>query len=263
MKSALRCWAGAAVSLALVFGPAPAASTGPLTVAAAADFQFALRELARGFEQRTGRQVRLVIGSSENLTTQIERGAPFDLLFSADVGRPERLVREGLADRASLIRYAAGRLVVVVPKDSRVEFDRQGLAALDDDAVKKIAIANPRFAPYGRAAVAALEHFGLYSRLAGKLVLGEDVSQATQFVVSGNAQAGFSALALMLAPGAKPVGRYWLVPADSYPPLEQAAVVLRSSGEKDLAQAFLQGLATPQAAAILARYGFAIPEKKR
>lgn len=252
------------LALSLASGWArPSAASGELTVAAAADFQFALRDLASAFERRTGAQLRLVFGSTENLTTQIERGAPFDLFFSADVDRPERLEREGLAEPGSLVRYAVGRLVVCVPTDSPLDFGRRGLAALEDASVKKIALANPRFAPYGRAAVAALEHFGLYSRLSSRLVFGEDVSQAAQFVASGNAQAAFTALALMRAPGAANSSRYWVVPADSYPPLEQAAVIVRSSTRKQTARAFLDDFASPAARAILARYGFAPPENNR
>jgi molybdate transport system substrate-binding protein len=255
---------GVLAALFLAFALPPARAAGQLTVAAAADTQFAMRELAKQFEQKSGTPVRLVIGSSGNLTTQIEHGAPFDLFFSADVEHPEKLAREGLAAPGTLTRYAVGRLVVFVPAESRLDLEHRGLAALEAAAVKKIAIANPRFAPYGRAAVAALRHAGLYEKLEPKLVLGEDVAQTTQFVVSGNAQAGLTALALMLAPGRRPAGRWWVVPLDAYPPLAQAAVIVERSHEQKAARAFLQFLGTPEARGILQRYGFAEPgEKKR
>lgn len=241
----------------------PAAPAGQLTIAAAADTQFAMRDLIANFERRTGSTARLVIGSSGNLTTQIEHGAPFDLFFSADVDHPEKLEREGLIAPGSLARYAVGRLVVFVPQNSPLDLIHNGLRALDSPSVKKIAIANPRFAPYGRAAVAALRHAGLYDKFEPKLVLGEDVAQATQFVASGNAQAGLTALALMLAPGKRPAGRYWLVPLDAYPPLDQAAVVVRRSDRQALARSFLDFLQTPQARAILSRYGFGQPAAQR
>lgn len=238
-------------------------SAGPLTIAAAADTQFALREWVAAFERRTGVAIRLVTGSSGNLTTQIEHGAPYDLFFSADVEHAQKLEREGFAAPGSLTRYAVGRLVVFVPADSPLDLERAGLEALASSSVKKIAIANPRFAPYGRAAVAALRHAGLYDKLESKIVLGEDVAQTTQFVASGNAQAGLTALALMLAPGHRAAGRYWLVPPGDYPALEQAAVIVAHSRQQALARSFLDFLGTPAARAILSRYGFGEPAAPR
>jgi len=258
--------ARSAVVLAAVLAclaPVSVRAAGPLTIAAAADLQFAMRALIQGFERQSGAPVRLVLGSSGNLTAEIEHGAPFDLFFSADVAHPEQLEREAVAEPGSLVRYAVGRLVVYVPPGSPLDLNEQGLSALENPAVRKIAIANPGFAPYGRAAVAALRHAGLYEKLQPRLVLGEDVSQTTQFVVSGNAQAALTALALMLAPGAKPPGRYWLVPPEDYPPLEQAAVIVKGSSQKQLARAFLAYIETPEARSIFSRYGFALPSEKR
>jgi molybdate transport system substrate-binding protein len=260
MKRLIWFWTGI---LALALSPlsVPARAAGELTIAAAADLQFAMRALIQGFERKSGARVRLVLGSSGNLTTEIEHGAPFDLFFSADVEHAEELAKNGMAVPGSLIRYAVGRLVVFVPPGSQLDFQRQGLTALKNPAVRKIAIANPRFAPYGQAAVAALRHAGVYETLEPRIVMGEDVSQTTQFVVSGNAQAALTALALMLAPGAKPPGRYWLVPLKDYPPLDQAAVIVNNSRQKQLARAFLAYIQTPQAQSIFSRYGFARPEK--
>jgi molybdate transport system substrate-binding protein len=263
MKTSAHVWTSALLSLLLFIRPTRPVGSDQLTVAAAADLEFAIGDLAHRFERQSGQRIRLVIGSSGNLTSEIEQGAPFDLFFSADVDHPERLVREGLAEPGSLVRYAIGRLVVYVPEGSPLDFAGHGLVALEDPAVRKIAIANPGFAPYGRAAIAALRHFGLYDKLAPELVLGEDVSQATQFVESGNAQAGLTALALMLAPSGKPPGRYWIVPVDAYPPLEQAAVIVRGSTHKKLARAFLDDVETPGASAVLGRYGFVQPTGER
>jgi molybdate transport system substrate-binding protein len=253
-----------AAAMLLVLLPAPVHAAGQLTVAAAADLQYALRALIQGFERHSGLRVRLVLGSSGNLTTQIEQGAPFDLFFSADTQHPEKLQRENLIEPGSLLRCAVGRLVVYVPADSTLDLEHQGLAALTGPSVRKIAIANPRFAPYGRAAVAALRHAGLYEKLQPRLVLGEDVAQTTQFVVSGNAQAGLTALSLMFGPGTKSRGRYWLVPAGAYPPIEQAVVIVARSHEKRLARAFLDYLHTAEGRSTLQHYGFAVPgpEKK-
>lgn len=255
-------WFGMAI-LMLALSPlsVPARAASELTIAAAADLQFAMHALIQGFERKNGTQAKLVLGSSGNLTTEIEHGAPFDLFFSADVAHPEQLVKNGMAAPGSFVRYAVGRLVVYLPPDSPLDLKRQGLAALKNPAVRKIAIANPRFAPYGQAAVAALRHAGLYETLDPRIVMGEDVSQTTQFVVSGNAQAALTALSLMLAPGQKPPGRYWLVPLEDYPPLDQAAVIVNRSSQKPLARAFLAFVKTPEGQAILSRYGFA-PEGK-
>lgn len=243
--------------------PAGAPASGELTIAAAADLQFALRAVAEGFERKSGARVRLVLGSSGNLTAQIEQGAPYDLFFSADVRHPERLEREGLIVKNSLVVYGEGHLVVFVPKDSPLDLEKQGLAALTDPSVRRIAMANPRFAPYGQAAVEALEHAGLYAKLAPRLVLGEDVSQTTQFVVSGNAQAALTAQSLMFAPGTADHGRYWLVPLADYRPLAQAAVLVARSPNQRLARALLAYLEAPAGQAALARYGFVRPEAKR
>ncbi len=247
----------ALVLLALL--PARARATGQLTVAAAADLQYAMRALIQKFERHSGAHVRLVLGSSGNLTTQIEHGAPYDMFFSADVRHPELLEREHMIVPGSLVRYAVGSLVVYVPAGSRLDIQHQGLAALTAPSVQKIAIANPRFAPYGRAAVAALRHTDLYERLQPRIVLGEDVSQTTQFVVSGNAQAAITALSLMFAPGTRSRGRYWIVPATDYPPIDQAVVIVRRSSEKRLARAFLDFLATPEGRSIFHHYGFTVP----
>ncbi len=238
-------------------------AAGEITAAAAADLNAALTEIAANYQKATGNTVRLVFGSSGNLFNQIQNGAPFDVFFSADLDYPQKLVGAGVAEPSSLYRYAVGRLVLWIPASSPLDVEQRGMNALLDPSVKKIAIANPQHAPYGRAAVAALKHFGLYDKVADRLVLGENVSQAAQFVESGNAQAGIVALSHALAPAMKDKGRYWEIPADAYPALEQGVVILSHSPNKKEAAAFLEYLKTATSVAVLRRYGFSLPEARK
>jgi molybdate transport system substrate-binding protein len=234
-----------------------------IVVAAAADLNAALPQIVESYTKRTSQTVTLSFGSSGNLTTQIQNGAPFDIFFSADEEYPRQLIAEGFADKDTLYRYAIGRLALWVPSDSPLDLSKLGMKALLDPSVKKIAIANPTHAPYGRAAEAALKHLAIYDQVATELVLGENVSQAVQFVESGNAQAGLIALSHALAPTMKDKGRYWIVPPDSYPPLNQAAVVLSRSKRKDAARRFLEFLRSPEAASLLTSNGFSLPAEAR
>jgi molybdate transport system substrate-binding protein len=235
------------------------ASAQTITVAAAADLNAPLTELAADYQKQTGVHVKLAFGASGSLFTQIENGAPFDLFFSADEDYPERLAQAGLAERPSLYRYAVGKLVLWVPAASPLNVEDRGMNVLLDPSVKKIAIANPQHAPYGRAAEAALRHLGLYEKVADRLVLGENVSQAAQFVESGSAQAGFVALSHALAPAMRGKGRYWEVSVNAYPPLNQALVITSRSAHKKEAAAFVDFLKKPGAIAKLRQYGLAIP----
>src|SRR3984893_2295344 len=232
-----------------------------INVAAAADLSSALREIGDGFQKKTGTTVKLSFGASGALTQQIQNGAPFDLFFSADMDYPRQLIASGQADAASLYQYAVGRLVLWVPSNSALDIEHQGMNALLDASVKKVAIANPQHAPYGRAAVAAMKHSGVYDRVAGRLVLGESVSQAAQFVESGNAQAGFVALAHAVAPGMRGKGKYWEVPPGDYPPLAQGVVVLSHSQHKKEAAQFLEYIKTKESADLFQKYGFTLPGK--
>lgn len=234
-----------------------------ITVAAAADLSAALPEIAAQYKSQTGQDVKLIFGSSGNLTSQIQNGAPFDVFFSADEEYPEQLAGDGLADKDTLYRYAVGRLVLWVPSNSALDLAKLGMQALLDPSVKKIAIANPEHAPYGRAAAGALRHFGIYDQVSSRLVLGENVSQAAQFVESGNAQAGLIALSHALAPALKAKGRYWTVPLDTYPALNQAAVVLSHSKQQAAARKFLEFVRSPGATSLLTSYGFSLPVEKR
>lgn len=230
-----------------------------LTVAAAADLQFAFHDLGAQFEKQTGIAVRVTYGSSGNFTTQIENGAPFDLFFSADVQYPQKLVSEGYAEAGSLYRYADGKLVLWVPNGSKIDLSK-GMEALLDSGIRKIAIANPKHAPYGRAAVAAMKSAGVYDKVEGKLVLGENISQTAQFVQSGTADVGMVALSLAVSPGMNSSGRYVEVPAMDYPAIEQGAAILKQSKQKVEAAKFLDFMKTPVAKQILEKYGFVVPK---
>jgi molybdate transport system substrate-binding protein len=230
-----------------------------IIVAAAADMSSALPQLAATYTKKTGLTVKLSFGSSGNLANQIRNGAPFDIFFSADEEYPQQLIAEGLAAKDTLYRYAVGRLVLWVPSDSPLDLSKLGIQVLLDPSVKKISIANPATAPYGRAAAAALRHFGIYDQVSSRLVLGENVSQAAQFVESGNAQVGLIALSHALAPALKDKGRYWTIPLDTYPTLNQAAVVLSKSKQPDAARKFLEFLRSPEANSMLSSYGFSVP----
>jgi molybdate transport system substrate-binding protein len=239
------------------------ALAGDLTVAAAADLSLVLQPIVNDFQRQTGNTVRLSFGSSGDFFNQIQNGAPYDVFLSADLGYPQKLVKLGFADAGSLHTYAVGRLVLWVPTSSKLDLQHQGMQALLDPSVHKVAIANPQHAPYGRAAVAALRHFGLYDQLAGRLVLGENISQAAQFAESGNAQVGILALAHAVAPSVQKLGRYWLVPADSYPALEQGVVIISRSQSKTLAAQFLKYLAAPESQTIFRQFGFVTPKGTR
>jgi molybdate transport system substrate-binding protein len=230
-----------------------------LTVAAAADLSTALKQIGDAYEKKTSVKVRLSFGASGALTQQIQNGGPFDLFFSADMEYPRQLIAAGNADGASLYQYAVGKLVLWVPADSSLDLEHQGMNVLLDPSLKKIAIANPQHAPYGRAAVAALQHAGVYDHVADRLVLGENVSQAAQFVESGNAQAGFVALAHALAPEMRGKGKYWEVPSEFYPPLAQGVVVLSRSQHKKEAVDFLAYIKTKESSDVLRKYGFTLP----
>ena len=230
-----------------------------ITVAAASDLSFVLQDLAARFEKRTDTQVKLSFGSSGNFFAQIQNGAPYDVFFSADIEYPQRLEQAGLSEPRTLYRYATGKLVLWALKESPVDVSH-GLPALLDASVKKVAVANPAHAPYGRAAVSALRRESLYDKLAAKLVFGENISQTAQFVLTGNADAGIIAMSLALSPPVESKGKYFVIAQQDYPPLEQAAVILRSSKNKQLAKQFVDFLKRPESVALFKSYGFSPAE---
>lgn len=249
--------AKSALLFALVFAGQLSVSQ-ELTIAAAADLQFALFDLGARFQKGSGTKVTLLYGSSGNFAQQIQNGAPFDIFFSANLDYPKQLEASGLTEPGTFYQYAQGKLVLWAPNESKLDL-ALGLKALLDPAVKKIAIANPQHAPYGKAAVAAMQQEKIYDRLKDKLVLGENISQTASFVTSGAADAGLVALSLALSPNMKEHGRYAEVPASDYPAIEQACVVLRSAKNKEAARKFLEFVKTSTAKEILRTYGFEVP----
>ncbi|HSK53703.1 MAG TPA: molybdate ABC transporter substrate-binding protein [Jiangellales bacterium] len=235
--------------------PEPTAGT-VVRIAAASDLRFALEEVAELVaSEHPGIELAVTYGSSGQFVQQIGNGAPFDLYLSADLAYPQQLVDEGLAESGDVFSYGVGRLVVWAAEESPVD-PGEGLAVLADPAVRTVAIANPDHAPYGRAAVEALRAAGVWDVVEPKLVLGENVSQASDFVRSGNADAGVVALSLALAPSAGADGRWAEVPLELFSPLEQGGVVL--AGARDLAatRAVRYVLLGEEGRAVLASYGF-------
>jgi molybdate transport system substrate-binding protein len=226
-----------------------------LTIAAAADLQPVLARLTEAFQRETGHTVRTSFGSSGNLFAQIQNGAPYDVFLSADIEYPRQLETAGLAEPDTLMTYAAGSIVLWARRGSPVDV-RRGLTALTGGQARRIAIANPAHAPYGRAAVAALERAGIYERVRAKLVFGENVEQAAQFVESGNADAGLIPLVLAKSAPLAASGDYATIPPTLSPLLEQGAIVIRKSQNKDAARAFLAYLRRSDVAAIFAQAGF-------
>jgi molybdate transport system substrate-binding protein len=229
-----------------------------ITAAVAADLQFAMQEISTRFRQESGRSVKLIYGSSGNFAQQLQNGAPFDMFFSANLDYPKQLEAAGLIEPGSFYEYAIGKIVVWVPNDSKLELGL-GLKALLDPSIKKIAIANPQHAPYGKAAVAALQKENIYEQVKDKFVLGENISQTASFVASGSADAGIVALSLALSPNMQDKGRYLEVPSGEYPAIEQACVIMRSSKNKDIARGFLKFVQSSPIRELLLKYGFAVP----
>jgi molybdate transport system substrate-binding protein len=225
-----------------------------IRVAAASDLNFAIKEIISGFEHKTGHTVALTLGSSGNLSTQIMQGAPFQVFLSAALDYAQQLEKVGRAETGSMFVYGRGRIVIWVPKNSPIDVEKLGMQSLLDKSVRKIAIANPEHAPYGRAAVEAMEKASVYAQVKSKIVLGESISQAAQFVQSGAADIGIIAISLAASDPMKQSGRYWLVPDSMHQPLEQAAVLVK--GASLAARSFYEWLRSPEASTILRRFGF-------
>jgi molybdate transport system substrate-binding protein len=254
----------AAVGLVAMVAGLPGRAFGEdLVIAAASDLNFAFKELVAGFEKTSGIHVKLTLGSSGNFYSQIQNGAPYDLYFSADVRYPQKLIEAGHAQPDSLYKYAIGRIVLWAPKSSPVPVEQRGMESLLDPSIQKIAVANPKHAPYGRAAVAAMEYFQVHERVKDRLVLGENIAQAAQFVESGAADIGVIALSLALAPSMKAGGKYWEIPASAHPPLEQGAVLLKGSKNVKGARAFLDFIKHEAGQKVMAKYGFIVPDGRQ
>lgn len=234
-----------------------AAAQGPdVRVAAAADLQAALPDIVSRFQKETGLRVQPTFGSSGNFFNQIQNGAPFDVFLSADIQYPRRLHADGLGE--PVVSYGTGRLVVWTRHDSGIDLAR-GLDAVLHPRVRRIAIANPKVAPYGRAAEAALRSQGLYPKVSQRLVFGENVLQAAQFAQSGNADVAIVSLSLALGPTMKAAGGYTIVPSSLHPPIEQGGSVLRGARNVAAARRFLAFLGRRDIVDHLAREGFEAP----
>ncbi len=237
---------------------ATAARAGEVQVAVAANFAGPMARIGEGFTAATGHVLKLSTGSTGKFYTQVVSGAPFEVLVAADDETPRKLIAEGHAVAGSSFTYALGRLVLWSAQPGFV--DDRG-AVLASDKVKHLAIANPKVAPYGAAALEVIKARGLADALTPKLVTGESIAQAFQFVATGNAEIGFVALSQVAVPGQPPKGSYWLVPPGLYGEIRQDAVLLKA-GEKNPAAAALLGYLKGEAAQRVIRdfgYGLAAP----
>ena len=228
-----------------------------ITVAAAANIQFTLDEIKAVFEKNTGINVKTIIGSSGKLTAQIENGAPFDVFLSADVDYPNRLFKEGLTVGTSKI-YAYGHLVLWTLKDMDLS---KGVSVLSDASTKKIVIASPQIAPYGRQAVNAMKYYHLYPNIQSKLVYGENIAQVNQFITTQSVDVGLTAKSVVLADNMKNQGKWVEVDPQSYQPIAQGAVILKYASKEHLqaAQQFFDFLFSDECKPILEKYGYTLP----
>jgi molybdate transport system substrate-binding protein len=249
MKSLLGSAIGGLFTALALFsfsGPAGAAET---NIAVAANFTEPAKEIAAAFAVRTGHKAVLSFGATGQFYTQITQDAPFTVLLAADAATPKKAVDAGLAVAGSQFTYAIGRLVLWGKSPSLPA----GEAVLKAGGFDKLAIANPQLAPYGAAAVRALQKLGVYEALVPKLVQGTSIAQAFQFVETGNAELGFVALSQVIA---RAPGQYWVVPGALYDPIRQDAVLLRKGADDAVAKAFLDFLKGPEALAVIEKYGY-------
>lgn len=223
-------------------------------VAVAANFSAPMQKIAQAFEQDTGHQARLAFGSTGKFYAQIRNGAPFQLLLAADDTTPARLVAEGLGLADSRFSYATGRLVLWSKQPGLV--DAQGAVLKNAGSFERIALADPKLAPYGAAAVQALGKLGLLEALAPKFVQGESIAQTYQFIATENAALGFVALSQVQVDGRVAQGSAWLVPAHLHEPIRQDALLLKAGLGNPAAVALLQYLRGDKARAIIRTYGY-------
>lgn len=240
-------------------GAAAAAWADTATVAVAANFSAPLEALAARFERDTGNEITIAAGSTGQLYAQITNGAPFDVFLAADRHRPELLAREKLGDPRTRFTYAVGRLVLWTRRVE--EFSDLGLDVLRTDDFRWLAIANPRLAPYGEAARQVLERLGLWESLQPRIVLGQNIAQAFAMVESRSADLGLVALSQAVAYSGR--AAYVRVPTDLYDPIRQDAILLEHGRGNRAAAAFMQFLAGPQAAAIITKFGYSLPDRGR
>ncbi len=245
-----------ALLAACVFVLSPFANAEKATIAAAADLKFAMDEIITTFKQANAAdQVDVVYGSSGKFHTQIQQEAPYDLFFSADIGFPRELAKAGFA--ASEVKpYALGRIVLW---SATMDASKLTLASLADPKITRVAIANPKHAPYGKRAAEALQAAGVWDKVEPKLVYGENIAHTAQFVQTGNAQVGIIALALALSPELASKGGYWLIPDNLHAPLEQGFIVTKRAEGNALAKRFADYMGSKPARAVMTKYGFVLP----
>ena len=240
-------------TFAALLATAPKARADEVSVAVAANFAGPLAKIGEGFTSATGHTLKVSAGSTGKFYSQINAGAPFEILIAADDETPKRLIAEGLAVKGSNFTYAIGKLVLWSAQPGYV--DDQG-AALAAGRFTHLAIANPKLAPYGQAAMEVLKARGLADAIAPKLVTAESIAQAYQFVATGNAELGFVALSQVAPPGKPAAGSYWLVPASLYGEIRQNAVLLKTGEKNPAAAALLAYLKSAPAKAVIQAYGY-------
>lgn len=246
-----------ATAFLLVLSLVLPAGADSITVAAASDLKFAMDEIAALFKQtHPTDEVELVYGSSGKFHTQIQQGAPYDLYFSADIAYPRALAEKGLAASA-VIPYGVGRIALW---SATLDASKMTLESLADPAIRRIAIANPRHAPYGQRAEEALRAAGMWEGVEDRLVYGESIAHAAQFVQTGNAQVGVLALSLVLNPELASKGGYFLIPEELHRPLEQGFIITQRAKDNALAKKFADAMRASESRAIMTKYGFALPD---
>ncbi|TWP23780.1 molybdate ABC transporter substrate-binding protein [Apibacter muscae] len=230
-----------------------------VTIAAAANLRYVLDEIKEQYTKENPEvQLQMIYGSSGTLTQQILNGAPYNLFLSADTKFPESIVKKGMAEGLP-INYCYGRLAMW---SSSIEVSK-GLSILTSPQVKKIAVANPSQAPYGETAVNLLKKFNLYNQIENKIVWGENINQTAQFASSGNAEVGFIALSLALAPQMKEKGQYYVLPENQALPIAQAAVLIKGQENNKQAQTFLNYIVSPKCSSLWEKYGYGLAIKKQ
>lgn len=232
-----------------------------MRVAAASDLNAALTDVIARFGGSHDVDVTVSYGSSGNFYAQLLNQAPFDMFLSADVTYPNQLAARGLTLPQSEFTYAFGHLVLWAPQASPIDVEHGGLQSLKQASIAHVAIANPEHAPYGRAAVAAMQSAGVYDAVQPKLVLGENVAQAMQFVQSGAADVGLVAMSLTQAPAVKGKGRLFELPPNSYPRVEQGGTILKWAADVDAARALRGFLLSADGQSILKQFGFSLPDR--
>jgi molybdate transport system substrate-binding protein len=250
---------GLLIVFILIFGfPLPVQAGESILIAAASNLRFAMGDICHDFQdENPSIRTKVSYGSSGNFFAQIKQGAPFDIFFSADAAYPELLEKEGLTVKETQKVYAVGKIVLWFPNESRVDSGKE-MQAVTFSEVKKLAIANPRHAPYGRAAEESLRYYDLWEMVKGKLIYGENISQTAQFVHTGAAGAGIIALSLAISPKMLHEGRFWVIPDESHSDIEQIYVVLKKGKGKKSIRKFLDFIHGEKGGNILSRYGFVI-----